>query len=116
VTVSSTLLPPEFVALEPLVERWAVPTMAARLALRINSSAAQRRAFYDAMLPAAGPALEHLSRYTMDDLPADAARLLQLLLTLTEVSLTQEVNTAEVEAVHAQSNRLMRIQKELDGR
>jgi hypothetical protein len=48
-------------------------------------------------------------------LPADAKLLLQLALALTEVSLTQEVYNADVEAVHAQSSKLVRIGVEMDG-
>jgi hypothetical protein len=38
------------------------------------------------------------------------------MLSLAEISLTQEVYTPEVEAVHSRSNRLIRVHKELDGR
>jgi hypothetical protein len=68
------------------------------------------------MLPSAERALEYLGQFALDEMPADAARLMQLMLSLTEISLTQEVNPPEVEAVHARSNRLMCVLKELDGR
>ena len=80
-----------------------------RLRLRIESSAEDRRQFYEAILPAAEQALEYLGQFSLDELPPEASRLLQLMLSLAEISLTQEVYTPEVEAVHARSNRLIRV-------
>ena len=105
------ILPAEFSQLEPFVDRWAVATMAGRLRLRIESSAEDRRQFYEAILPAAEQALEYLGQFSLDELPPEASRLLQLMLSLAEISLTQEVYTPEVEAVHARSNRLIRVQR-----
>lgn len=110
------MLPAGFSQLEPFTDRWAVATMAGRLRLRIESSAEERRQFYEAILPAAEQALEYLGQFSLDELPPEASRLLQLMLSLAEISLTQEVYTPEVEAVHARSNRLIRVHKELDGR
>jgi hypothetical protein len=109
------VLPQGFADLEPFVSAWAIPTMGARHRRRITSSAGERKEFYDAMAPRLPAVSAYLDKLPLRDLPADAKLLLQLALALTEVSLTQEVYNADVEAVHAQSSKLVRIGIEMDG-
>lgn len=48
---NATLLPPGFEDLEPLVERWARPTEAARNAIRYEADAADFADFHARMMP-----------------------------------------------------------------
>ena len=109
------ILPPAFSDLEPFVEPWAVATMAARHRRRLESSAEERKTFYDAMTPRLAAVAAYLDQWPLYDLPPDASALLQLALALTEVSLTQEVYDAKTESLHAQSSKLLRIAHEMDG-
>lgn len=61
-------LPAGFEALSPYVAAWALPTMRARNAHRVNAPMAEIRAFYDAIAPHMEPLLEYFSA-----LPADHA-------------------------------------------
>ncbi|AXK67854.1 MULTISPECIES: hypothetical protein [Burkholderia] len=80
------LLPKEFDMLEPLVAAWALPTQNERQQRRIGSSRGELRYFYDNMLPRLPSILTYLDRYPIGELPADAARLLALALSLAEVA------------------------------
>ena len=113
---SGALLPEAFSELEPFVGKWAVTSAMARLQRRIDSTAEERISFYHAMVPMSNAALEYL-----DSMPFDANKmqlqdrnLMQLMLSVAEVSLTEEVNGQSVEAIHAQSNRTMYFTKEND--
>jgi hypothetical protein len=112
---SNAALPCEFADLQPFVATWALPTMAARHRRRIASSAEERKAFYDAMAPRLQAVAAYLDKLPLQALPEDAATLMRLALSLTEVSLTQEVYNDSAEAVHAQSSKLVRIGREMDG-
>jgi hypothetical protein len=108
-------LPGGFATLEPFIDGWALPTMTARHRRRLASTAEERKAFYDAMAPLLPSVADYLNGLPLHEMPEDAARLLQLALSLAEISLTQEVYDASVEAVHARSARLVRVGKEMDG-
>ena len=56
----------------------------------VNTSMAQILAFYDAILPLADQALAHIERFPLDQLPDDAARLMRLLLALTQAAIAVE--------------------------
>jgi hypothetical protein len=107
-------LPPKFSELEPFVAHWAVRSMRERHRRRLGSSAHDRKAFYEAMTPRLNEAIEYLNGFPLHEMPDDAATLLELAMALMEVSLTQEVYDAHVEAVHAQSSKLVRIGREMD--
>lgn len=109
-------LPPAFADLEPFVADWTCSGMAQRLHRRTESSAEERVRFYEAMVPRIEPIMAYLNATPLDGLTPESERLLSLMLMLAEISLTQEVNGQAIEAVHAQGNRMMRIDKELDGR
>ena len=110
------VLPPTFSDLEAFVKPWGVATMRERLNLRISSSGEERVQFYQAMVPRLTEIMVHLDQYTLKEMPDDASRLLQLMLSLAEISLTEEVNGQTQEAIHATGNALLRFDKELDGR
>jgi hypothetical protein len=108
------LLPADFRSLQPFVDQWAVKGMAERHRRRLNSSAEERRSFYDAMSPGLGAAIDYLNQFSLCDMPPEASTLLQLALSLMEVALTQEVYGAKSEALHSRSARVMQTVKELD--
>jgi hypothetical protein len=110
-------LPAGFADLEPFVAEWAVSTMAERLSRRVNSTPESRLKFYRTVGPRTDAALMYLNDFPLEDIPKDPQkhRLLQLTLSMVEVSLTEEVNGQAVEAEHARSNRLINMVKELDG-
>jgi hypothetical protein len=82
---STTLLPPEFVDLEPF-SKWILATEPERYDTRLASSMPEMQAFYDAAFPRLHSAMEYLDQHPLDDLPADAQRLLYLILSLVEIS------------------------------
>jgi len=110
-------LPEGFADLEPFVADWAIATMGARLERRVNSTPAERRAFYAAAAPRTGAALEYLNTIPFEDIPKkpETDRLMKLTLALAEIALTEEINGQAVEAEHARSNRQIFVVKELDG-
>ncbi len=80
-----TTLPAGFEALEPFVADWALAGSLARMEKRRTSSIGDIRAFYDAILPLAGNALDHLRGFQLGELPGAEERLLKLALSLAEV-------------------------------
>ena len=104
----SGFLPEEFAALEPFVATWAVSGSAARAALRGESSASDREAFYAVAKDQLVPALAYLDAKPLADLDERDTRLMDLMLTLAHVSLTVEI-LADQEAAHAAERRYMRI-------
>jgi hypothetical protein len=110
----ASALPSEFSGLEPFVAQWAVRSMSERHRRRLASTAADRKTFYDAMSPRLQEVIEYLNRFPLHQMPESAATLLQLSMSLMEVSLTQEVYDADVEAVHAKSSKLVHISREMD--
>ena len=83
-------LPPSFEELEPFVEYWAAEDFHARIARRFSSDIAQARRFYDAVAPRAADILRYLEQFPLLDLPPDAKRLYQLLMTLAHVTVSIE--------------------------
>ena len=106
--MSDALLPPEFADLEPWAARWCLATEPERWAQRLDSSMEELQAFYDAFFPRAVDAIAYCDRFSLDDLPADAERLLQLLYSLLMVSYAVEV-WKQPEVVHCGSARIDRI-------
>jgi hypothetical protein len=84
-----SVFPVEFADLEPFAD-WAIPTERARYAKRIASTMDELQAFYDAAFPRLDDALASLERYSMDELPEDATRLLWLYCALMTVSFPVE--------------------------
>lgn len=78
-------LPDGFAALEPYCEKWCLPDSTSRNQARIQASMEEIRDFYQAMIPVAGRALEHLAGLKLGALDDRQADLLKLLLALAEV-------------------------------
>jgi hypothetical protein len=82
---SQKRLPKPFHGLEMYLE-WALPTEQARTAKRHASSMQEIRAFYDAMVQRLEEILQHLSGFTLENVPDDTNTLLLLTLSLAEVA------------------------------
>jgi hypothetical protein len=106
--MSDALLPPEFADLEPWAATWCLATEPERWARRLASPMAELRAFYAACFPRAEGAIAWCDRFPLDDMPADAKRLLQLLHSLLMVSYAVEV-WEQPEVVNGGSARIDRI-------
>jgi hypothetical protein len=106
--MSDALLPSEFADLEPWADTWCLATERERWARRLASPMAELQTFYDAVFPRAEEAIAWCDRFPLDDMPADAQRLLQLLHSLLMVSYAVEV-WKQPEVVHGGSARIDRI-------
>jgi len=102
------LLPPEFADLEPWAATWCLATEPERWERRLGSPMNELQAFYDAFFPRAEEAIAWCDRFPLDDMPADAERLLQLLHSLLMVSYAVEV-WKQPEVVNGGSARIDRI-------
>jgi hypothetical protein len=89
--MAEPMLPPEFSDLEPLVEDWCLDSEPERYAKRLSSTMEEIQEFYDAIMPRAEAAIVYLEKFPLDDLPADAFRLLKLLYSLILMSFPVEI-------------------------
>jgi hypothetical protein len=86
-----TRLPPEFSELEPFAATWCLATESERYARRLASTMEEMQAFYDACFPRLNEAIDYCDRFALDDLPADARRLLELVYSLVMVAMPVEI-------------------------
>ena len=89
--MADRMLPAEFSDLEPFVAGWCLDSEPERYAKRLSSTMDEIQAFYDAVMPRADEAIQYLEKFPLDDLPADAMRLLKLLYSLILMSFAVEV-------------------------
>lgn len=89
--MSINKLPPQFEALESLVDEWSLRDEADRTSKRISSSIEQLQGFYDAVMPRLEEMLEYLSHYTLSDMPPEVAHLFYLTLMMSEASIAVEL-------------------------
>lgn len=106
--MAEALLPTPFSDLEPWAVTWCLATEPERWAKRLESSMEELQAFYDAFFPRAEEAIAYCDQFPIDDMPADAERLLQLLHSLLMVSYAVEV-WKQPEVIHAGSAQIFRI-------
>lgn len=85
------LLPEEFADLEALAAAWSLESEPERWARRHASSMEEMRALYDAVFPRVEDIYAYVDRFSLDALPDDARRLLQLVLSFVMVSFPVEV-------------------------
>lgn len=102
------LLPEGFEALNPFVVEWNIGNSAARLQARLNSSAGNRQAFFNAAKDLAEPALALLDQKPSAQYSEQETRLMNLMLTLAHISLAVEIQ-GEDEDFHASSARYITI-------
>lgn len=86
---SGSALPESFQDLEPFAQ-WARSTEVERMATRENSTIEELQVFYDAMLRRLPAIVEYLNQFPLDRMPETAQQLLQMALTLNEVSIAVE--------------------------
>jgi len=103
-----SLLPAGYEALEPFCARWVAASSAERAALRSNSSADERQAFYDAASARVKDALALLDSKPLAELDEREQRLMQLLLSLAHVALSVEL-LGDSDADHARARQHLRI-------
>lgn len=106
--MSNDDLPSGFAALEPFVAKWAVKGANNRALLRLNSTEAERVAFFNAGKPLLAPALALLDAKPLADLDAAEQRLMLLTLAFAHVALAVEMQ-GDAEPRHAVGARFMRI-------
>ena len=106
--MNDSRLPPEFAHLEPYASTWCLRTEPERWAQRLRSTMEEMQAFYDAFFPRAEEAIVYCDRFPLDDMPAEAERLLQLLHSLLMVSYAVEV-WKQPEVINAGSARIDRV-------
>ena len=85
------MLPPAFAEWEPYAATWCLPTEHARREQRMHHTQAQLEAFYKAVKPRLDEAIQYLNGYDLDALPARERNLLNLTLSLVEVSVAVEL-------------------------
>jgi hypothetical protein len=83
-------LPAGFGALGPYLA-WALPTEPERYARRLASTMDEMQAFYDTAFPLLEPALTHLDKFSLAELPGPERTLLHLMQSLIMVSFPVEV-------------------------
>jgi hypothetical protein len=105
---SAASLPPGFEQLAPFVDSWSLAGTAHRAQRRLESSEAERAAFYDAAKDALPAALAHLDQKPLAQFDAQETRLMNLMLSFAHVALAVEVQ-ADDEVKHAQAREHLRI-------
>jgi hypothetical protein len=83
-------LPGPFRDLEPFAD-WALPTERERMAARESSRIEELQVFYSAMMGRLPAIVEYLKQFPLDRMPEDSQRLLEMALSLVEVSIAVEL-------------------------
>jgi hypothetical protein len=104
----SLLLPPGFEILEPYAAFWAAATTAARAHRRLQSSEAERLAFFNVTKDVYQNAIAQLDRKPLSQLDEQEQRLMNLLLSFAHVALAVEVQ-GDDEAKQAANRKHMKI-------
>ncbi|WHO40193.1 hypothetical protein PMI04_006265 [Sphingobium sp. AP49] len=104
----STLLPAGFAALTPFTDCWAISGSIARAARRGDAHPTDRAAFFAAAAPLLDAALTHLDTCPINALSPADQRLMDMMLTLAHVSLTEEI-LGDQEPAHYRQRRAMHI-------
>lgn len=103
-----TSLPPGFEALSPFVAAWAVDSANSRLRRRLESSEAERVAFFEAVKPLLADGLAYLDRKPLGHFDDAETRLMRLLLCFAHVALAVETQ-GDDEPKHAADARFITI-------
>ncbi len=90
--MKSNSLPAGFDDLAPFVAAWALGHEKARHLRLLETSIAELRRFYDAMLPRYPAIVAYLNRFPLDALPEDAQRLFDLARTFVETAHPIDLN------------------------
>ena len=84
------MLPTEFADLEPFAEKWCLSTETERYAMRLASSMAEMRTFYDAIAPRSEAVIAHCDRFSLDAMPDEILNLMHLVYSMIMVSFPVE--------------------------
>jgi hypothetical protein len=87
----TALLPVEFSEFEPFAALWCVETETQRYERRMASTMGELEEFYAAFFPRLEEAIDYCDKFSLDELPDNAQRLLQLVYSLIMVSMSVEV-------------------------
>jgi len=87
----SHLLPEQFSDLEVWATEWILPTLEDRLQKRLATPMEELQAFRDAVFHRASEAMNHLDAFDVSDLPVAEENLMQLLYSLSCVSVATDV-------------------------
>lgn len=79
------VLPEGFGELEPYAAEWAIATERERNQFRVKRGIDELQEFYDRVFARIDDITAHVDQFSLDDMPADSARLLWLSLMLMEV-------------------------------
>ena len=85
------MLPSAFADLEPFAQKWCLATERERWAERISTPIDEMQSFYDVVCERATEAIAYCDQFPLDDLPDDAAHLLQLVYSFVIVSFAVEL-------------------------
>jgi hypothetical protein len=85
-------LPAGFEDLEEFVPYWAVAGADTRRYQRSDTTMAEIERFYNAVYPKAEEALTHLDPFPLRDMPGPEARLMRLVLSLAQASMSIEIH------------------------
>lgn len=107
-SLAETFLPPGFEALSPYVAAWAVDSANGRLRRRLESSEAERVAFFEAVKPLLADGLAYLDRKPLAQYDAAESRLMRLFLAFAHIALAVETQ-GDDEPRHAADARFITI-------
>ena len=99
-TTTHPQLPAGFEALQPFIANWNLTTSAERKQKRLDSSPEEMTAFFAEAQPLAASALELLDQKPLAELDRQEQTLMNLMLSLTHVSLAVEIQGSD-EPYHA---------------
>jgi hypothetical protein len=87
----TSMLPAQFAAWEPFAADWCLATERERRERRMRSSQAELDAFSKAVKPRLDEAIQYLNGFPLHDLPVPEQNLLNLTLSLVEISVAVEL-------------------------
>ncbi len=85
------MLPAQFAEWEPFAANWCLATEHERRERRMRSSQRELEAFYKAVKPRLDEAIQYLNGFALDALPPRERNLLNLTLSLVEISVAVEL-------------------------
>jgi hypothetical protein len=88
---SEPMLPAPFAEWEPYAATWCLATEHARREQRMHSTQAQLEQFYKAVKPRLDEAIQYLNGFSLDGMPPRERNLLNLALSLVEISVAVEL-------------------------
>ncbi|MGB7052444.1 MAG: hypothetical protein WBG41_12805 [Acidimicrobiales bacterium] len=88
--MADAMLPTEFSDLEPFAATWCLASEAERFARRLAVPMDEMQEFYDAITARYEDAMSYCDKFSIDDMPEDAANLMHMLYSMIMVSFPVE--------------------------